>query len=79
MTISWLTQPTLIIPRALLQDDLSRYHILFDPAASQLSAILNFGVAGEDDPANDLALLINYSGLSLSAASKRSIQAWVLS
>ena len=46
----------------LIHGDLGCYHILFDPASKRLSGIIDFGVAGIGDPANDLACLIQYYG-----------------
>lgn len=49
------------IPK-LIHGDLGCYHILYDPSSKRLSGIIDFGVAGVGDPANDLACLIQYYG-----------------
>jgi aminoglycoside 2''-phosphotransferase len=46
----------------LIHGDLGCYHILFDSSLKCLSSIIDFGTAGVGDPANDLALLIQYYG-----------------
>lgn len=48
----------------LIHGDLGCYHILFDPGSRRLSGVIDFGVAGVGDPANDLACLIQYYGES---------------
>jgi aminoglycoside 2''-phosphotransferase len=49
---------------ALVHDDLASYHILYDPTTCQLSGVIDFGVAGLGDPADDFALIINTCGES---------------
>ncbi len=45
----------------LIHGDLGPYHILFDRRQMRISAVIDFGVAGRGDPANDLAVLLyNY-------------------
>lgn len=56
----------------LIHGDLGCYHILFDPKAKRISGIVDFGVAGIGDPANDLACLMQYYG----AAFVTSFQQW---
>lgn len=48
----------------LIHGDLGCYHILFDRKTNRLSGIIDFGVAGVGDPANDIAVLIQYYGES---------------
>jgi aminoglycoside 2''-phosphotransferase len=52
----------LAYPPAFIHGDMSAYHILYDPAARQINAVIDFGVAGVGDPANDIALMINCFG-----------------
>lgn len=47
----------------LIHGDLGCYHILFEPKTRRLSGVIDFGVAGIGDPANDLACLLQYYGL----------------
>ena len=42
--------------------DLASYHILFDEPRGVINGVIDFGVAGIADPANDIALLINILG-----------------
>ena len=49
---------------ALIHGDLGCYHILYVPQSGQLGGVIDFGVAGVGDPANDLAVLIQYYGES---------------
>ena len=49
----------------LVSGDLAPYHLLFDPAASRLAGVIDFGTAGLGDPAVDLATLLNVYGESL--------------
>ena len=45
----------------LVDGDISVYHLLFDPQRLELTAKIDFGIAGIGDPAVDLAcILINY-------------------
>lgn len=48
----------------LVHGDLAPYHILFDPAASRISGVIDFGTAGLGDPAIDVACLIYQYGES---------------
>jgi aminoglycoside 2''-phosphotransferase len=50
---------------ALIHNDLASYHLLYDPASAQLTGVIDFGVAGEGDPAADYACLISAYGESL--------------
>jgi aminoglycoside 2''-phosphotransferase len=47
---------------ALIHGDLGPYHLLYDSQARRLAGVIDFGVAGLGDPANDLALLLHYYG-----------------
>jgi aminoglycoside 2''-phosphotransferase len=49
---------------ALIHNDLASYHILYDPETTQLSGIIDYGVAEIGDPAADFALIINTYGES---------------
>lgn len=49
---------------ALIHNDLASYHLLYDPAGAQLTGVIDFGVAGEGDPAADYACLISAYGES---------------
>ncbi len=46
----------------LIHGDLGCYHILCVPQSGRLGGVIDFGVAGVGDPANDLANLIQYYG-----------------
>lgn len=61
-----LTRPDFFeFESALVHGDLAPYHILYDPDRNQLTAVIDFGVAGLGDPATDLGSLLNYYGESL--------------
>lgn len=47
---------------SLTHYDLASYHILFDEPRGVINGVIDFGVAGITDPANDMALLINILG-----------------
>ncbi len=47
---------------SLTHYDLASYHILFDEVQRRINGVIDFGVAGIADPANDIALLINNFG-----------------
>lgn len=49
----------------LVHGDLMPDHILYHPEQHQLTAVIDFGVAGLGDPATDLGSLLNYYGESL--------------
>lgn len=49
----------------LVHGDLMPDHILYHPEQQQLTAVIDFGVAGLGDPATDLGSLLNYYGESL--------------
>lgn len=49
---------------ALIHGDLASYHLLFDSHSCQVTGVLDFGMAGVGDPANDFGLLINIYGES---------------
>jgi aminoglycoside 2''-phosphotransferase len=49
-------------PPRLIHGDLGPYHIMFDRAAGRLSGVIDFGVAGAGDPANDLGILLQVYG-----------------
>lgn len=49
-------------PPALIHGDLACYHLLVDAGTGCLSGVIDFGVAGLGDPANDLACLLQYYG-----------------
>jgi aminoglycoside 2''-phosphotransferase len=49
---------------ALVHGDLGAYHILFDPREGRLTGVIDFGVAGLGDPADDFANIIYYLGES---------------
>lgn len=49
---------------ALIHADLAPYHILYDSKMSEITGIIDFGVAGIGDPALDLGTLINNYGES---------------
>lgn len=46
----------------LIHGDLGCYHILYVPQTGRLGGVIDFGVAGVGDPADDLAVLIQYYG-----------------
>jgi aminoglycoside 2''-phosphotransferase len=46
----------------LIHGDLASYHILFDPEQRQITGVIDFGMAGVGDPANDFGLLISIYG-----------------
>ncbi len=46
----------------IIHADLAPYHLLYEPETRRLSGVLDFGVAGVGDPANDLGCLIQYFG-----------------
>lgn len=48
--------------QALIHGDLGCYHLLLDPERERLSGVIDFGVAGVGDPANDIACLLQYYG-----------------
>jgi aminoglycoside 2''-phosphotransferase len=50
---------------ALVHGDLQPHHILVDSSSSQISGIIDFGMAGVGDPAVDLASLLYHYGESL--------------
>jgi aminoglycoside 2''-phosphotransferase len=50
---------------AIIHADLAQYHILFDRQQAHLSGIIDFGTAGNGDPALDLGILINVYGETL--------------
>ena len=47
-----------------IHGDLGQRHILFDPRQSCITGVLDFGVAGVGDPAQDLAVILNCYGES---------------
>ena len=49
----------------LTHGDVGPYHLLYDPDAMRLTGVIDFGVAGLGDPANDLANLISGLGESI--------------
>lgn len=49
---------------ALIHADLAPYHVLYDAEKSEVSGIIDFGVAGIGDPALDLGTLISNYGES---------------
>jgi aminoglycoside 2''-phosphotransferase len=54
----------LACPPTLVHGDLGAYHILFDPQQGWLTGVIDFGVSGLGDPADDLAQIIYYLGES---------------
>jgi len=46
----------------LIHGDLACYHLLYDPATTRLSGVIDFGVAGAGDLATDLANLLQTYG-----------------
>jgi aminoglycoside 2''-phosphotransferase len=50
---------------ALIHGDLAPYHLCYDPDASRLVGVIDFGEAGAGDPAVDMASVINAYGESL--------------
>lgn len=46
----------------LIHGDLGPYHLLYDAQTHSLAGVIDFGVAGLGDPADDLALLLSYYG-----------------
>ncbi len=46
----------------LIHGDLGPYHILCDPAAGRLTGVIDFGTAGQGDPASDLGGLLQIYG-----------------
>jgi aminoglycoside 2''-phosphotransferase len=46
----------------LIHGDLAPYHILYSDQAGSLRGVIDFGVAGRGDPANDLAMLLHAYG-----------------
>jgi aminoglycoside 2''-phosphotransferase len=58
-----LTDPEFFEYRpGLIHGDLGPYHILFDPQRRRIDGIIDFGVAGLGDPANDIGLLLQIYG-----------------
>ncbi|MEX2029540.1 MAG: phosphotransferase [Anaerolineales bacterium] len=49
----------------LIHGDLAPYHILFSQDAARIQGVIDFGVAGRGDPANDLAMLLQTYGEAL--------------
>ncbi len=49
---------------ALIHGDIDLYHWLYDPATGRLTGLIDFGMAGAGDPANDLAILLQILGES---------------
>jgi len=47
---------------ALTHGDLGQRHILFDPTQGLITGVLDFGVAGVGDPAQDLGVIVNCYG-----------------
>ena len=47
---------------ALIHGDLASYHLLLDETGQNLSGVIDFGMAGLGDPANDIGLLISIYG-----------------
>ncbi len=47
---------------ALIHGDIGPYHLLVDEASASLTGLLDFGVGGLGDPANDFALLLQCYG-----------------
>ena len=60
-TLSFDHRPTLVY------GDVASYHLLVDPNARRLAAVLDFGTAGIGDPAVDVAALLHVFGESLVA------------
>jgi aminoglycoside 2''-phosphotransferase len=52
----------------LIHGDLAPYHIFFDSKSLEITGVIDFGVAGLGDPANDIACLIMAYGESFVAA-----------
>jgi len=46
----------------LIHGDLAPYHILFSEESASVQGVIDFGVAGRGDPANDLAMLLQAYG-----------------
>lgn len=64
----------------LIHGDLGPYHILFDPRTRRIDGLIDFGVAGLGDPANDIGLLLQIYGetfVSLLAESYPGLAAWM--
>lgn len=59
----------------LVHGDLVPYHILYHPEHQQLTAVIDFGIAGLGDPATDLGSLLNYYGESLVTKLKKAYPA----
>jgi len=47
---------------ALIHGDLAPYHILYDPRRTRITGVIDFGVSGMGDPAQDLGILITAYG-----------------
>lgn len=60
-TLAFDHRPTLVY------GDVASYHLLVDPKARRLAAVLDFGTAGIGDPAVDVAALLHVFGESLVA------------
>jgi aminoglycoside 2''-phosphotransferase len=58
-TLAFGHRPTLVY------GDVASYHLLVDPIARRLAAVLDFGTAGIGDPAVDVAALLHVFGESL--------------
>ncbi len=49
-------------PPRLIHGDLGPYHILYDRASNRITGLIDFGVAGGGDPANDVGLFLQVYG-----------------
>lgn len=47
---------------ALINGDLASYHIMYDETEPKINGIIDFGVAGIGDPADDIALMLSTYG-----------------